>query len=382
MTVKNFGVGFPSVLLAFLFVLPFSLPCVNAAADDGIPLVSFQVRPNAFLSSDFCQRLIALPELEPCFTAFTDTIDRTLSRELTRDRLDGKLPDAIADDISKCVERGISSRRVVESFFEHVETIVFEAQADIGAVEIDENSIANLLRSGKIDVKVDIAGVLGTVIDVNPRQLAPVLKYLKEGTDYEFLKNDPDGDFVIKFNFRFHEHKIGFCCAGAKLSENRYALLFSGKHDIDDYVKRFKDGRYDATAGSPIKEITLAEPCFHFLDRQRKKAGVNAHEADFISKIKLLKATVQDVDGVSQIELSATLGEGDDAKALRDMLGGLIALVQFTQTPDNPVIKMLQSVAIDVRDEKFLVTVKLDNEELWKQISNVLTRVTEEVKKQ
>ena len=378
------------ICCAFLIVLPVILAMLPTAmpqvfAEEGLSIVSYEVRPNAFVSSDFCRRLTALPEWEPFFTTFTDAVDKALPKELSRDRLNGKLPDEMIDDIQNVLDRGISSRRAVESFFEHVDVIVFELRADIDSITLGEglDGLVKLFQSGKIDVKVGIDGVLGTVIDVNPRKLLPALKYLKEGKDYEFLRNEADGDFVLKFHFRFHDHKIGFCCAGVKIpNRDRYALLFSGKQEIDDYVKMFKDGKFAAVSNSPVKEVVLAEPCFLFLDREWKKTGLHSNESDFLSKIKMLKASFRDVDGVSQIDLSATMRSADDARQLRDLLNGLTALVRLTQNADSPAMKLLDSFSVDIEEEKVTVAAKLDNDELWKGIAEVLKKATKEIKKQ
>lgn len=383
MKTKNFVLSL--LLLATPAVAFFTSNVSHLFAEEGLPIITYQVRPNAFVSSDFCRRLLALPEWEPFFSATTELLDKSLSKELSRNRLEGKLPDEIVTDLQRTVDRGISSRRAIEAFFEHVDIIVFELRADIESIELDGGlfDIHQLLQKGKIDVKIDIDGVLGTVIDVNPRKLLRVLKYLEEGKDYEFLKNETDGDFVIRFHFRFHEHKIGFCCAGVKIPDgDRYALLFSGKKEIDDYVKMFKDGRYTSASGAPVKEVVLAEPCFIFIDQQRKKAGLHSNEADFLGKIRQVKGSFRDVDGVSQVELTGTMRSANDARAMRDLLNGLMALVRLTQNADSQAVKLLDSLKIEVDQETVSVLTKFDNPELWKIIAQVLEKTTTEVKKQ
>jgi hypothetical protein len=186
--------------LTVLFAVCFT--ATIAAAGDNAVILSYQDNFKAFTSSDFVKRLTALPEWEPFFDAFTKTCDNAIDKELSRENLRRRLPDQIADDLRLFLESGISTKKGTETVFQHLEAVIFKLQADFDDDEIDENlqDITDLLQGRKKDLEFDFDGLLAFIIDVNPRSFLSFLKYFREKTDYQFLRNEPNGDIVLKFD--------------------------------------------------------------------------------------------------------------------------------------------------------------------------------------
>ncbi|MDR2440460.1 MAG: hypothetical protein LBE12_13955 [Planctomycetaceae bacterium] len=353
------------------------------AADEGSVIISYQDNFKAFANSDFIKRLTALPEWEPFFEAFTKTCDKAIDKELSRQNLQQRLPEPVVDDLRNFLESGISTKIGIETVFQHLEAIVFKLQADFDDDDIDENlqDITDLLQGRKKDLDLEFDGLLGFIIDVNPRSYFSFLKYFREKTDYQFLRNEPGGDFILKFDFEFHDRDIEFCCAGIKLNTGRYAVLFSDDDQIIQYCKAFKSGRYaEIDTTLPQKELVLEETCFLFLNRQLKLANLNSNETEFFGKIKQVKAILHDVNSVTQLEIIAAIRTVDDAQALGSLLRGLLAFVQFNVAENSPKRELLQAVQIETAGTEVSVTVKLDHPELWKLIAKGLQQVTEKIK--
>ncbi|MDR1268547.1 MAG: hypothetical protein LBK82_03380 [Planctomycetaceae bacterium] len=374
---------FVSVWAILMVLLTVYFASVSTVAGAEPTIISYQDNFKAFTSSDFVKRLTALPEWEPFFEVFTQTCDRAIDKELSRENLRRKLPEPVADDLRSFLESGISTQKGIETVFQHLEAIVFKLQADFDDDEIDENlqDITDLLQGRKKDLELEFDGLLAFVIDVNPRSFLSFLKYFREKTDYQFLRGEPNGDFVLKFDFEFHDRDIEFCCAGIKLNTGRYALLFSDEDQIARYGELFKTGRYsEMDTTQPKKELVLEETCFLFLDRQLKRAKLDANGTEFFGKIKKVKATLHDVDGISQLEITAVMRTDNDARAVRDLLTGLLAFAQLNIAENSPERGLLQAVRIDAAGTDISVTAKLDNPELWKQIAKVLQHSTEKMK--
>ncbi|MDR0611165.1 MAG: hypothetical protein LBG58_13730 [Planctomycetaceae bacterium] len=368
--------------LTVLFAVCFA--ATMAAAGDGMTIISYQDNFKAFAASDFVKRLTALPEWEPFFEVFTKTCDEAIDKELSRENLRRRLPDQIANDLRLFLESGISTKKGIETAFQHLEAVIFKLQADFDDDEIDENlqDITDLLRGQKKELDLDFDGLLAFIIDVNPRSFLTFLKYFREKTDYQFLRNEPNGDFILKFDFEYYDHDIEFCCAGIKLNTGRYAILFSDDDQIVQYSKAFKTGRYaEMDTTQPQKELILEETCFLFLDRQLKRAKLDSNETGFFGKIKKVKAALHEANSVTQLEITADMRTGEDAHAVRDLLTGLSAFAQLNVTENSPERGLLQAVQINAAGTNVSVTAKLDNPELWKLIAKGLQQATEKIKK-
>jgi hypothetical protein len=377
---------FPVLALTVLLTVSAAVSFV-VADDDKSALLSYQDNFKAFTSSDFVKRLTALPEWEPFFETFTGTCDKAFDKELSLENLKRFLPDKIADDLRDFLESGISTRKGIETVFQHLETIVFELQTDSDHDDIDENlkDITKLLRGQKKDLDIDFDGLLAFVLDVNPRSALSVLKYLREETDYRFLRNEPNGDFIIEFDFEFHDRDIEFCCAGIKLGSGRYALLFSDDDQIARYCNAFKTGQYaqyakPESSTQPQKELVLEEPFFLFVDRQLKRARLDSNGTEFFGKIKKVKAVLHDVNGVSQFDMTAVMRTAEDAQAVRNLLAGLLAFAQLNFAENSTERGLLQTIQVNVAGTEVSVAVTLDNPELWKLIAKGLREATEKMK--
>ncbi|MDR3196619.1 MAG: hypothetical protein LBU34_02015 [Planctomycetaceae bacterium] len=355
---------------------------IFAFADGGRVIISYEDNFKAFAASDFVKRLTALPEWEPFFEAFTKSCDKAIDKELSRENLQRRLPEPVVNDLRTFLESGISTKKGIETVFQHLEAVIFKLQADFDDDEIDENlqDITDLVQGQKEDLDLNFDGLLAFIIDVNPRFCLSFLKYFREKIDYQFLRNEPDGDFILKFDFEFYDRDIEFCCAGIKLNTGRYAILFSDDDQIVPYYKAFKNGNYDKTDTTlPKKELVLEETCFLFLDRQLKRANLTSNGAEFLGKIRKVKTTLHEVNGVSQFEITAVMRTGEDARAVRDLLTGLLAFVQLSVTENSPERGLLQTIQINAAGTNVSVTVKLDNPELWKLIARQLQQITEKI---
>jgi hypothetical protein len=389
-------------VLTALFAVFFA--ATAAVAGDNAVIISYQDNFKAFADSDFVKRLTALPEWEPFFDAFTETCDKAIDKELSRENLRRKLPNQIADDLRLFLESDISTKKGIETIFQHLEAVIFKLQADFDDDDIDENlqDITDLLQRRTKDLEIDFEGLLALMIDVNPRSFFSFLKYFREKTDYQFLRNEPNGDFILKFDFEFHNQDFEFCCAGIKLNNERYVLIFSDDDQIVRYCDAFKTGRYaNLNTTEPKKELVLEETCFLFLDRhlkkikrdfdgmpdivnlanpQQKPVKLDSYGTEFFGKIKKVKVTLHDVNNVTQIEITAAMRTGEDANAVRDLLTGLLAFAQLSVTENSPERGLLQAIQVNATGTNVSVTEKLDNPELWKLIAKGLQQATEKIK--
>lgn len=373
-----------------LLSLLIPLTCTGiTAAEDGRPIISYQSQPQKIVESDFVKRLLALPEWEPFCREFTAACDKGLKKELgNRDKMERSLPKEVVDHIGSGLDN-LSSRKGIDEFFRHVETILFSLRADDDHEKIDENLIdlSKLLNGRDKDVELDFDGYLAFVVDLSPRPWLSLLKGFREGRDYKFLRNDTDGDFILDFEFEVRNREISFCCAGVKLpgDKPRYALIFSNDDEIQKVCDTFKSGApLKEISPQPLEQLVLKESCFLFLEQQRKKDDWKIDTSEVFNKIVSLTISFRDVEGVSRIDAKAETRNADDAKALHDIFVGLIALVQFSQGSKDKeeakqVVQFLQSIKLDFSGNETTVAIKLDQPDLWKLIGKGLVKATEEI---
>lgn len=373
-----------SVAVATFFAMALAVTAVPLQAEEPV-VVSFRSHPKALASCDFLQRLTALPEWEPFFSAFTSAVDKGLGKELTREKLETKLPKGIVDDIQRAIDKGLTTRSVIEGLFKHVDAVICETHADFDNVDIEAKlrKFVQMICGGQHKADLDLDGFLALLIDANPRDALKYLDYLREGKDFKYLRNDPDGDFVVRFDFEFHGQDIEFAVAGLKLSgEKRYAVLISGERNILNHYDAFKTGRYAALDTSkPFKELALEETCFRVLERQGDRLGWDSTGTEILGKIKRLSVSFNDESGVSQLAVNAEMRAPEDARQVRDIAGGLIALAQLARSENTPNTDFLKSIKIETENEKVSLVMKLDNPELWKLIAQALDQATKEIKK-
>lgn len=349
-------------------------------------LVSCRCNQQAMLSSDFCKRLTALPEWEPFVRVFTEACDSALVREVPLERLEKHLPRGIVDDLLEAIDKGWSTRKLIEGYFAHVEAVVFELQADLDRLDLSDSlkDLARLAQNAGRASRFDVDGMLAFVIDVDPRKGLEYLKYLREGEDFEFLHNDdPDGDFILSFKLEARDRQVRFCCSRVKLAATgKYALIFSGRSNAVRLAEEFKTGKYaDSDFSKPAKELAVEEACFLFLDKQAKRAGWGSNGLEIFGKIKRLSARTRDVDGTTRFETSIVMRTADEARQIRQMLEGLIALAQLSQNPAEGGVDWFRLLRIEHRDDTVSLAVKLDDPGCWKLIAQSLRQATEEIRK-
>ncbi|MDR2168796.1 MAG: hypothetical protein LBP59_01480 [Planctomycetaceae bacterium] len=366
--------------LAVFLTVNFALNFIVVAKSPTI--ISYRDNFKAFASSDFVQRLFNLPEWEPFAEAYTDACDNAIERELSQDKLNQMLPAEVAQDLRQFIESDITTRKGVQTVFQHLDAIIFELRADFDDDDIDENlkDITDIALGRTKDFEIDFDGVLAFIVDINPRPLISFLKYFREGTDYKFIRNEPDGDFILKFDFEYRNRDIEFCCAGVKLGVGRYAVIFADDDQISRYCQAFKTGRYsklDTTQKK--KELVVDETCFLFIDRQLKLAKINSNGIEFFSKIKGVKSTLYEEKNKLQFEIDVKMRTVEDSAAFRDLLTGLTALVQLNTAEKSPEREFLQTVKINAGGTNVSVKINLDNPEVWKLIAKRLKEVTDKI---
>ncbi|MDR1290151.1 MAG: hypothetical protein LBK06_03015 [Planctomycetaceae bacterium] len=367
-------------LLTFCFVL-------NLSVIGGEPIILYKDNFKAFKSSDFVKRLSKMPEWEPFVEAFTKDCDKKIERNLSRQKLSQIFPEQVVNDLRDFLESDISTRKAIDTVFQHLETVIFELHSDFDREEIDENlnDITEMLKGRKKDLEIDFDGLLAFIIDVNPRSGLSFLKYFRAGTDYKFIRNnEPDGDFILKFDFEFNDRDIEFCCTGVQLGGGLYAVIFADDEQIVQYYQSFKKGRYAGlNTKQPKKELIVEENCFLFIDKQLKRAKVYSNGTEFFGKIKKVKSILHDVDGVSQLEIIASMRTAGDSVAVYDLLVGLLAFVQLTFTEGSSENGLSQAIKVDTAaGNNVVVSVKLDDPEIWKLIAKCLKHATKKINEQ
>lgn len=365
-------------IVSFVFTLIVLLSFSFAAAGEKVTVISYQKNVKALTNSDFVSRLIALSEWEPFFETFTNECDKALQKELSREKLGQHLPGVVVDEIRKFLESELSTRKMIEDIFQHLESVLFELQVDSDSNQLKK--LLDLLQSREKNSDIGVNGLLAFVIDVNPRPALGILKYFREGNDYNFLRNEPDGDFVLKFNFELQNKNIEFCVAGLRLSGGNYAVLFSAENSMTRHCEWFKTGKYSQLdLSQPKMEFVFEEPCFHFLNQKIKQLNPNLNGADFLGKVKSAKMDFHDVNGVSQLALTAVMQNTVDAAALRDMLTGLLAFAQLNQGENSSERELLRAIKVNASENEVSVAIKLDNPEFWELIAKGLNKAKEEI---
>lgn len=354
-------------------------------ADDDPVVVSYRLHQKAIFEGECAKKLFALPQWETFCDAFTSACDEALTRELTRDKLQNHLPGPMVDDIVKAADRGISTRSALKTYVKHVQAIVFEIQADFDDDDdIDEtlDDIQKLItRQGK-ELDLDVDGFLAFVLDVNPRPCLAALKYLREGRDYKFLRNVEDGDFILDFDFEHKGQEIEFCCAGLKLDGGYYALVFTNSDD--DLLRRCnamkKSGKLTKDLDVAKEEFVVEKPAFRFIEKaQQRFAPVAA--TDFLGKIKRFNSVYDEAEGAGRLRWTLEMTSEQDAKSIRDIVAGFIALAQM-QAPQGEVSvnDFLASIVVETQGDKINIVLK-DHPDLWKLTAFVLEKMTEEINK-
>lgn len=370
-------------LQATFLISGVSLFCENTCAKDDPIVAVCRIQPKANRNSDFAKRLAELPEWETFVTAFTGACDQALGKELTLERLEKRLPPSAAAQVNDFIKKGLSTRKGYEIFAAHVDAVLFELEADFDHKHGDENlkDMLDFLRGPKKDLELDFDGFLAFVMDVNPRDFLSFLENFRKDKDYRFLKNEPEGDFILEFDFEYRGREIEACCTGLKLSgENRYVLIFSNEDDIRRYCEAFQTGRYaDLDYSKPLTQIGLEESFFLFLDRQQRRLGADSIGTGFLSKIKRATLTFHDVDGVSVLEISGEMTNRDEAKSMNDILTGFIALGQLQFENDATAKELLRSIRTDATDNKVSVQLKLDHGVVWKLLGKGLKIAADEI---
>ena len=333
------------------------------------PDIFFYANPKAIQEMSFVKQTTSLPEWEPFWSLFCAESDKGIRKELThREQLAKVLPSKLVDVIAQGTTSGISFRDAVQKVSEHLEAVVFMAEAN--------------------DMQ-GFDGVVALIGDVNPAPVLvwlPMLGGIEEGTDYIILKQEPNGEFIIKVFFRFPARNINieFCCAGLKLpgQTSRYALLFSNEEHIRKYFSDFKEGRTtEEYAKGFAQRIVVREPCFRFLEELGKQHTSVAQAADIFGKIKSIEFSLGDKDRASQVEVRLSLGQAEDVKTIHDLLGGFLALVQLSPNVSPEAIRVLQSIRVESEKNDMLITMKLDHPELLKLISDALNKISNGIRK-
>lgn len=357
-----------SVLVFFSLLLAMPFVQVKADDDEMVPLIYVQANQKGFLESGFVKRLLALSEWEPFFQRFTEACDSAFAKEFSRENLKKKLPPIVVDDIWNSIERDkISSRTVIEGFFNHVHSIIFQLE-----VEREE---------GHIDFD-DLAGVLAFEMDKNPREGLFVLKYLRENKDYKFKKDDSNGDFIIDFDFDFRDEDIEFSCAGMKLpGENRYLLLLTKEKDVHYYLNRYKNKGVASMQDGSMLSCRVEEELFRILDKQSKRLACLSDYMEIFDKIDWLELTCKDIDGKSNITLQATMKNQEIAASVRDLVLGFVALAKLNQSQNSELMKLADSIQMNLDGSTVSLSVTPDGSVFWKHFSQMLDKATKEIQK-
>ncbi len=376
--------------LKLAFFLALLLPAAFLAAKE--PDVFYCAHPSQYSKTAFVQKLLEMPEWGPFWTLFTDAVDKGVDKELTDPKkLEKGLPAPLAELIAKGVEkRRFSAREAVDEIFTHLQTVIVSVTGDDDDNEAEEIREAvydlNKALAGTKKLDWEMEGVVALVLDVNPRKWMDVLEHFTEGKDYKFLKNESNGDFILEADIEHAGHEIEFCCASVKLpGEKRYALIFSDEDHIRRKFEEFKNGKTgEDVAKGYVKKLVLGERCFLFASEFGKQHGWAESATDLLGNVKRFESGVHDVDGVTQVEARLSLRKPENAKAVHDLLAGLAALVQLSQTADSKeeakqVARFLQSVKLDLSGNDVALKVKLDHPDLWGLISIVLKKGTQEM---
>ena len=355
------------LIKSFFYAVLLSISATASSLQAKEPDIFFYANPKAIQEMSFVKQTTSLPEWEPFWSLFCGESDKGIRKELThREQLEKVLPSKLIDVLAQSITSGISFRDAVQKVSEHLEAVVFMAEA-------------NDMQS--------FDGVVALIGDVNPAPVLvwlPMLGGIEEGTDYTILKQEPNGEFIIKVFFRFpvRNIKIEFCCAGLKLPGSRYALLFSNEEQIHKYFSDFKEGRTtEEYAKSFAQRIVVREPCFRSLEELGKQHTWAAQVADILGKIKGIEFGLRDKDGTSQVEVRLSLRQAEDVKTIHDLFDGFLALVQFSTNVSPETIRVLQSIRVESVENDMLIMATLDQTDLLKLISNALNKISNGIRK-
>lgn len=347
---------------SFLFCTTFLLATSFLQAKEPDALCCVQLK--ACGETAFAKKLTSLPEWTLFRDVFCDAVDRGIQKELAdRSKLEKVLPPEFVGLIAQAIKRYNVSFRDIERAAQHLETIVFAAHAN---------------DNGGFD------GVLAFIVDIDP---SPSLMWLQMLDGFlgknMFLKQEPNGDFIVNFTFKLQEQKIEFCCAGLKLpgKTNRYALLFSDAENIQRYCGEFKSGRTgEEHAAGYAGKIIVSEHCFRSLEEFGKQHAWAAKTTEVCGKIIGIVFGCRENDGATQLDIRFSLRQAADAKRVHDTLVRLADFVPFlTDTPS--AANLSEIVHVELNGTDVVVTIKLDSPEVLRIIGNVLQQTSEELMK-
>ena len=356
-------------LVAFLSAVPF----LQAKEPDAF----YCFQPQLLPQTAFVQKLTALPEWEQFCTLFCEAVDHGIQKELNdRQKLEKVLTPELVNRLTEVVvTRGLTFRNAIQKVASHLESVVFVAEAND-------------------DLEFD--GALAIIINVDPSKGLGGLHHLdefKEGINYRFLKNEADGNFILKIAFNHQGKNVEFCCAGLKLPEtdNRYAVLFAKEDGIQRYYDAFKKGQTgEEFAKGYVEKIVVGDRCFRALEKFGNEHAWATRAVDVCSKIKSVEFGFRDLDGVTQAEFRLSLNQTDDARLTRDLIGGTGMLIRLAAARDGTssetkdlarqAASFWDTVNVEINGTDILVTMKLDNADLWKLISESLQKVNNELR--
>lgn len=336
-----------------------------AVADAGRPpIVSYRLAPHAVLASSFVQQVKSLPEWAPFASTLSEAVLAALDKELSPSRLELFLSPETTKSVRETISRSDAIVGAITKGATHVHGLGVHVQVSP--------------HHNRIDTMVAV------LLDVNPRAALVGLSALREGKDYEYIINNAN-DFVVKFHLTYQGRAIDFGCAGVKLpGDARYAVVLAGCDDIIARYEAFRDGECTILdTDGPAHELILDEAVFGFLAQQEpvRKIGLG----ELLTKVARLRATTAEVDGKAQVHAELTLKSADDATTVRDLLAGMIALLQMMQNETTPeiaeAVAFLSTTKLDVRDATVLVKLTLDHPALWKLIGRGLREATREIEK-
>ena len=255
----------------------------------------------------------------------------------------------------------LSSADLIEGFFTHVHHLLFEI---------------DLTPQGKFDLlnKIDLQGVFSAELGFDPRLLAGVLEFGKEGKDYRFVRND--SEMVILSD---NEEKIFAGGVRRKTDASRFVIAVGLKREVvEQKLTAARQGDVLVPAG--MEKTLVGMRCSRALkekvvedillknkeaNQDQEQTGTRQHLA-ILEKFESLEFTVADQETTTVMRWRVAASDAKNAKLLRQMIDGGLAMLLFLADSkeltgnEKRAVEVLHAITTGCEGSSVSVTLPID----------------------
>ncbi len=361
--------GWTLGFLGLVLAAPFA-----AAAD--LPDVYAYSNLSRGLDCKLVQFIVAQPEWQPFVDAFTKKIDAEYEKARSGHNFPKELADMALDKVRDASgKKDISSKDVIQVILEEFEAFQISVWLESG-VEKPEIAVSIFTK-------------------FNPVELESFLKFVPEWM-YKKLKQDSTGT-IYKFSQDDKQMYVGYIPLADR---SDYVIAVSEKQNrVEQLLGYAQTGEFLKTALRPDGAFKMVEvtPAFfetardNILKQIKSKTNKDPNAENLVKileNLESLKYEVADDSETTSGNLSLTMKNDEDAKNLKEIADGFVAMLKFFGTYNAEIdengkkmIALVSKIAIQQDSKTVSATIKCNTPEIESLIKEILAKATEELKK-